>query len=72
MVPPMNDTEATLVHVTTLDGKTVKTTWANTRKEAKRAEALFRYHGADLTRVFHGKGMFGGLGAKYRIVGYWK
>lgn len=72
MVTAMNDIEATLVHVTTHDGKTVKTTWADTRKDAKRAEALFRRDGADLTRVFHGKGMFGGLGAKYRIVGWWK
>lgn len=72
MVPTMNDIQSHPTHVTTHDGKTVKTTWADSRKEAKRAEALFRYNGADLTRVFHGKGMFGGLGAKYRIVGWWK
>lgn len=61
----MND--AMPVHVTTLDGKTVKTTWAETRPEAKRAEELFRYWGASFTRIFHSGGI-----AKYRIVGHWK
>lgn len=58
--------DAQLVHVTVLDGKTVKTTWAETRPEAKKAESRFRHEGADRTKVFRG-----GI-AKYRVVGFWK
>lgn len=69
----MNDANGKpIVHVTVLDGKTIKTTWREDRASAKRAEELFRHEGADRTKVFHGPGPFGGLGAKYRIVGWWK
>ena len=70
MVPFMTDITA-IIHVATLDGKTVKTTWAEDRQEAKRLEDLLQKDGAERTRIFSGKGMFGGLGAKFRIVGYW-
>jgi hypothetical protein len=63
----MNDTEARLVHVTVLDGKTVKTTWAKTRREATALAEQFRHDGADLSRVFSNGGI-----EKYRVVGWFK
>jgi hypothetical protein len=65
------DNITAIIHVGKLDGKVVKTTWAEDKKEAKRLEGLLLKDGADRTRIFSGKGMFGGLGAKFRIVGYW-
>lgn len=52
------------VETTVKDGKVVKTTWAETRDEAKYAEMDFRRQGAE-THIFHG------ASKKYRIVGYW-
>jgi len=57
--------DAQPVHVAKLDGRTVKTTWAETEIAAEMAVAFFRCDGARKTKIFRG-----GIG-KYRIVGWW-